>query len=800
MPMHRLVHVVAVLAFSTICLAQGEPQAPPPRSAAPPQSTSDRTMPIRRVVLYKTGVGYFEHLGRVRGNQEVAIRFTSSQLNDVLKSLTALDLGSGRIGGISYNSVAPLSQRLNALRLPLDQNATLKELLGALRGANIEVSSATATATGRLLGVETRTQTNAIKATEVDYVSMLTAGGEMRTFEITPALRVRLLDSDLRQEVAQYLDLVGSTRQQDARRMVIQTLGNGERDLMVSYVSEVPVWKSTYRLVVPKDNGKPLLQGWAVVDNTIGEDWNGVTLSLVAGAPQSFVQQISQPFYTQRPVVPMPRNFLLTPQTHMATLTGGAGVIRGVVRDTSGSLLPGVRVALRDGAREFSGVTNARGEYAIEAPAAVYRVEYQMQGFRTTVFDGIALTGGIERSQDVRMAVGSVEETVTVQGQSSFAQNARIAGGAGRGSGTGGTAGGVVGGLPAATPPPPPAPAPPPIFEAAAQALELGDLFEYRITSPVTLARNQSALVPIVSAEVEMEKVSLWNSGARGGRPLRAVWLTNTSGLTLDGGSFSVVDGDAFAGEGLMEPLEPGERRLLSYAADLAVLVSARQGETRGRLVRVRAHGGVITQQSEERASWTYTLRNEDAAPRVVVIEHPIRPGWKLAPGVTPAETSPAAYRFRVTVDPRKETTLDVNEIRLGESTVAVSALSDDQLVFWRQSGIEVSKLEQVLRPVLDKKAEAERRHQRLAQLEQTRQTIVNDQQRLRENMKALRGSDEERQLLRRYTTQLNEQEDRLAALEREIAAEKAAAEKADQELSDLINALSFDVSLPAVR
>jgi hypothetical protein len=174
-----------------------------------------------------------------------------------------------------------------------------------------------------------------------------------------------------------------------------------------------------------------------------------------------------------------------------------------------------------------------------------------------------------------------------------------------------------------------------------------------------------------------MEKVSLWNSGARGGRPLRAVWLTNTSGLTLDGGSFSVVEGDAFAGEGLMEPLEPGERRLLSYAADLAVLVSARQGETRGRLVRVRAHGGVITQQSEERASWTYTLRNEDAAPRVVVIEHPIRPGWKLAPGVTPAETSPAAYRFRVTVDPRKETTLDVNEIRLGESTVAVSALSN---------------------------------------------------------------------------------------------------------------------------
>ena len=315
----------------------------------------------------------------------------------------------------------------------------------------------------------------------------------------------------------------------------------------------------------------------------------------------------------------------------------------------------------------------------------------------------------------------------------------------------------------------------------------------------MTLARNQSALVPIVNAEVEVEKVSLWNMSARAsGRPLRAVWLTNTSGLTLDGGSFSVVEGDAFAGEGLMEPLEPGERRLLSYAADLAVLVSVREGETRGNVVRIRARDGIVTQQSEARAAWTYSLRNEDAAPRVVVIEHPARPGWKLAPGVTPAETSPAAYRFRLAVDPRNEVTLDVNEVRLGDSTLAVSDLSEEQLVFWRQSGIEVAKLEQILRPLLDKKADVERRQQRLVQLDQSRQAIVADQQRLRENMKALRGSDEERQLLRRYTTQLSEQEDRLAALEREVSTEIAAFEKEKQEMSALISALSFDASVPA--
>lgn len=72
--------------------------------------------------------------------------------------------------------------------------------------------------------------------------------------------------------------------------MVISTTGTGERPLFVSHVSEVPIWKSTYRLVL-STKGKPLLQGWAVVDSTIGEDWR---LSLVAGASQSFIQNISR--------------------------------------------------------------------------------------------------------------------------------------------------------------------------------------------------------------------------------------------------------------------------------------------------------------------------------------------------------------------------------------------------------------------------------------------------------------------------------------------------------------------------
>ena len=86
-------------------------------------SVSDR-LPVRHVALYKNGVGYFEHDGRVHGNQTVTIAFTTSQLNDVLKSLTAIDLNGGRITDVSYNSTAPLDQRLSMLQLPIGEKTT----------------------------------------------------------------------------------------------------------------------------------------------------------------------------------------------------------------------------------------------------------------------------------------------------------------------------------------------------------------------------------------------------------------------------------------------------------------------------------------------------------------------------------------------------------------------------------------------------------------------------------------------------------------------------------------------------
>src|SRR5436190_10864403 len=289
--------IFSTLAICFFALATGAQSAPDDNS---------HRLPVRHVVLYKNGVGYFEHDGRVRGNQKVTIDFTTSQLNDVLKSLTTLDLGNGRVTDVSYNSTAPLNQRLNSLRLSLAEKTSTAEFLDALRGARIEARNGPITAVGRLLSVESRDVISDDGQDEVaakrrpvreDRISLMSDAGELRTFTLTPATSVRIVEQDLNQEVSRYLGLVASSRAEDVRRMTISTSGDGERDLRVSYISEVPVWKSTYRIVLPtRADAKPLLQGWAIVDNTVGEDWDNVELSLIAGAPQSFVQEISQPF------------------------------------------------------------------------------------------------------------------------------------------------------------------------------------------------------------------------------------------------------------------------------------------------------------------------------------------------------------------------------------------------------------------------------------------------------------------------------------------------------------------------
>ena len=707
---------------SLIAALAAAPRAQQPVTPEPAQ------LPVKRVVLYKSGVGYFEHQGSVTGSVDVSIQFTSSQLNDVLKSLTALDLDNGQISSIGYNSVAPLEQRLAALRVPLGTRPDLIQFYNALRGARVEIRSGATTTTGRLLGIE-RKPARDNTAEPTDILTVISNEGTVRSIELRPTVSVRIAEQDLRDDISRYLAVVASGRDQDVRRMTLAATGNGTRRLLVSYISEVPIWKSTYRLVLPDSHTEQaVLQGWAVVDNTVGADWTNVELSLVAGTPQSFIQQVSQPYYARRPVVPLPQAALLAPQTHAATLTSAESPAQ--VARNAGSLVaitPGRALAesvVVDGVGVQGGVPGGVPGGVVGAPPPG--------------FGGGA--GG-----------GSARQAITVQ-------NAQVA--------------------------------------AQASAQDLGDLFEYRLAQPVTIRTNQSAMVPILNARVSAERVSIWNRTPGSGRPLRAVWLTNASSVTLDGGTLSVIDANAFAGEGLVDPLKPSEKRLVSYGADLGVMVDAREDESSGRYTRLIAREGVVIAEQEDRARWLYRVRNEDATPRTLVIEHPVRPGWTILPDPAPAETTASTARFRLPVASRGEATLRVSERRVSESRLAIGQLDDRVIASFSQRGVSEEELRRVLQPVIDARTQLATVERQLSALTTQVTTIASDQQRIRENIQALGTSKQERSLRDRYTRELTTQEDRLAELQGQIEKVSAERDRRQAELSRVTQQLAFDVTV----
>jgi hypothetical protein len=725
--MRRAALVACALVAIALQLVQAQtpptpaiPSRPEPRVPSP-ESRVD-TIPVRRVILYKNGIGYFEHVGRVSGNQTVTVTFNSTQLNDVLKTLTTIDLGNGRVTGVSYNSEAPLAQRLGGLRLPVGEHATLTQLLDALRGARIEARSGDRIVTGRLLGVEARARSKNGETTTVEEMTLVGDAGDIRVVEITPAVTVRLAERDSTQQVGAYMSLLASARGRDQRLLKIATAGTGERDLLVSYISEVPVWKTTYRIVLPSRGGAPLLQAWAIVDNTIGEDWQNVELSLVAGAPQSFLQQLSQPLYAQRPIVPLPKSLLVMPQTHQGTLTGDA-----------------------EGAD--AQVVNAPLEFRTRVEGGV------ASGVVGGIGSGFGLGGGTYRP-----GVG-VPQAAPVRPSRDEIEN-RIA------------------------------------QIDAALGSEVGDLFEYKLSEPISILKNQSALVPILNHDVGAERVSLWNSRVVNGRPLRSLWLTNASGATLDGGSFSVLDAGAFAGEGLVEPMKPGEKRLLSYAVDLGVQVEPRTGDEQRTVSRISIAHGVLVQHSERLARRVYTIRNSDTTDRRVVIEHPIRAGWKLANTPTPAETATDAYRFVVLVPAKKTETFTIAEQQPLSQTYRLAEITDQQVdLIVRESGADPG-LRTALAPIVAAKTILAGLNAELNARAVEMKRIEEDQMRVRENMKALRGSSEEQQLLKRYTAQLTQQEDRMETFRKETADLERRRRDAQSELARLVDGLTTEVAI----
>ncbi|HZP05165.1 MAG TPA: DUF4139 domain-containing protein [Terracidiphilus sp.] len=704
----RLVLPVSLLAFSFPVLslslaaqsgARSAAASRPPAQPAAPQPVKD--LPVRKVVLYKNGVGYFEHAGTVNGNQRVAIDFTSSQLNDVLQSLTVLDQGGGHIANVNYNSTMPIEQQLQSLALGLNDYPPTTAIYQALRGQRVEVTGAGTGFTGRLVNIELRKETDKNGTTSEDHYFLIveTDSGALRTAELSDALSVRMLDPALEKQFSEYLGIIASAQNQQERHLTLEASGDGERQIDVSYISAVPVWKSTYRVVFPREaSGNAIVQGWAVVDNTVGADWDNVQLSLVAGAPQSFIQPLSQPIYTHRPEVPIAVAQQTMPETHEAA--------------------------------ESVTVNSEMMNGALAPPPQVTR----------------PMAKALDRAAGIVGGIGS------------------------------GYAGGVY---------------------RATDALQAGDVstnafddyFEYALTQPVTIHKNESAMVPILQESLPAEHVTLWSSKQR--QPLRAVWLENKSKLTLDAGSFSIFENGEFAGEGLLDPIHPNEKRLLSYAVDQAVKVhSGNVGNTR-RLHHVAIHKGILVQTTDQLTDTTYTINNTADEARTVVIEHPRQPNAQLESDVKPDETTATAYRFRVNVAPHQSTDLHVAERAKLFETVRINP-DEDQTDFLVTVSKYTPELEEKLRPLIEAETTLADINSKLSENDETQKALAGDEARDRDNITALKGNE----AAKRFIEALSHTEDQIDAARKQQADLEKQRDTARANLDALIAKMSFDTDL----
>jgi len=675
-------------------------------------------LPIKGITLYRSGVGSFERRGMIDGDKTVQLRFNTDQINDILKSMIVLDLSkNGRVDGVSYGSRDPLAKRLSSFGVDISDEPALGTILARLRGAKVSVTVPDGQFTGIIVGGEVRQETRGASPTPVGvpYLNILTGAG-IKSLNLTIASAIEILDKDLAAELQRALGAVAEHRADRTKTVDVSLSGEGSREIVVAYVQEAPVWKASYRLILPDATAaetkaaaaikdQMTLQGWAIVENTTDEDWNNVTLSLVSGQPVSFRMDLYQPLYATRPLVAVPT-------------------------------VPGVAPRIFEG-----------GRVAEEGK----RVDFAGGG----VLETLNATGGLSEKQMYYSQVS------------------------------------------------PPAPAAAPLVRlksaemaeysptSQARGVESGEIFEYQLDHPITVERQRSAMLPIISSALSGRRVSIFNPNEGSTHPVRGVEVTNNTTLQLLPGPISVYDGGAYAGDAQIGHVPPGDKRLLAYSVDLEVTHSVDE-KTDQQIQRVRIVKGSIETTSLYRSTAKHNFTNKDAKrPRTIIFEHPKTSGWTLKQPEKPYETTDSLNRFLVDVAAGKESTLNVIQERTEYQTLGVLQTGIETLYAYHQRGGVVSE------KIIEAVKEAQRRaaavrdiESQIDTLNKEKSAIDADQARIRQNMNSI---DRASELYSKYMKKLTEQEGRIEAIGVEIAAANMARAAAQKSLNDYVGALDIE-------
>jgi hypothetical protein len=678
-----LLAAVVMVALVVVLWLFQKPSTAEPAKQGQNDTPSARTtqLPIGQVVLFSSGVGYFQREGSVEGNARVDLSFPVTDINDLLKSMVLRDLDGGHIATVSYDSNAPVERTLKSFAVNLTGNPSFGSILNQARGEKVEVvlqqTNATqpGTLSGAVIGIEKQKAAVGKDTIDVELLNLWCSDG-VRALKMNEIQRVRFLNPILDSEFKKALETLALSHDTQKKSVSINCVGEGKRNVRVGYVIENPIWKTSYRLVLDKKE-QPYLQGWAIVENPTDEDWKDVRMALVSGRPISFQMDLYQPLYVPRPVVEPELFASLRPPTYSGDMNG------------EGEEGRAVKKLVADATRQQK-----------LAETKTKSITYSMDGSIRGLAAGRA---GVEVEEELaqRLDLGK-----------------------------------SVG--PAAT------------------AAKLGDFFQYAIDKPVTLQRQKSAMLPIVAKDIEGSRVSIYNEKTQAKFPLLGIKLKNTSGLHLMQGPITVFEGSNYAGDARILDLQPNEERLISFAIDLGTEVNPVPANENGRIVSVKAVKGILETTTKIRESKTYTIKNRNDVDRVVLVEHPVRNEFKLVETEKPIETASDFYRFQVKVAPGKTETLTVTEERVLAQSIALASTGDEQLRFFIGQTVVSKAVKAGMQKAMDLRLALNKTQQEIVELDKQLKVIVDDQARLRANLKEMPATAE---AYKRYLKKFDDQE-----------------------------------------
>lgn len=662
-------------------------------------ATAAADLPVNRVVLFSSGVGYFQRGGEIEGDTTVELSFNIDQINDMLKSMTVQDLGGGSVGAVTYAPRDPLSHTLQSFAVDVLNNDTLAELLTSLTGEKVTVSIGGETHSGTIVGVESRPTAEGEVVVDVQVLNLLTDGG-VTQLPIPSMKSISLAEETLSADMHKALSAIADARDKDKKGVSIAFHGDKKREVRVGYLLGTPVWKTSYRLLV--DDEKSYLQGWAIVENTTDSDWDDVSLSLISGQPISFISDLYQPLYVDRPVI--------RPQVARQM---GPQVYGGAVEEAEEDM------AVSREAEAGRGPQGPKG--APPPPRAMMK----------------AAPEGAEPAPAMDMAF--------------------------RGGGV----------------------------QAQAQGEKVGELFQYAIDQPVTIPRQRSAMIPIVNQDIEGTKVSIYNADVNRDHPLNGLRLKNSTKLHLMCGPITVFEDNVYAGDAMIEDLPPGDKRLVSYAVDLAVRVDPESNSrSASRRVAMKIVNGVMHTSQKYHQESIYTIKNTASEARTVVIEHDIRSGWNLVEPKEADEKTADLYRFDVEVKAGETAKFTVLEERPISDTVALVQASVDQIDMLI-SDVEISdKMKDALQKIKGLQGRIADLQDQIDDRKERLEEINSEQERIRQNMAELSHDSD---LYQTYVKKLTDQEKEFETLQGEINGLEKQLRDVRSELRDYVDGLSIE-------